>query len=173
MVLALLLGAIFIYMVLASQFNSFIHPFTIMMSLPLAVVGAFIAIFITGKSLDMMTMTGLILLIGIVNKNAILLIDFIIQRRDQGEDRTTAIMESGPIRLAPDIDDHHGAMIMGMLPSALALAEGSEFRAPLAIAVIGGLITSTLLTLLVVPVVYTLFDDLMRFFTGKEKIRVE
>jgi hydrophobic/amphiphilic exporter-1 (mainly G- bacteria), HAE1 family len=166
------LGAIFIYIVLASQFNSFIHPFTIMMSLPLAVVGAFIAIFITGKSLDMMTMTGLILLIGIVNKNAILLVDFIIQRRDKGEDRTTAIMESGPIRLRPILMTT-AAMIMGMLPSALALAEGSEFRAPLAIAVIGGLITSTLLTLLVVPVVYTLFDDMMRFFTGKEKIRVE
>jgi hydrophobic/amphiphilic exporter-1 (mainly G- bacteria), HAE1 family len=172
MILALILGAIFIYMVLASQFNSFIHPFTIMMSLPLAVVGAFIAIFITGKNLDMMTMIGLILLIGIVNKNAILLVDFIIQRQGKGDDRSTAIMESGSTRLRPILMTTT-AMIMGMMPSALALAEGAEFRAPLAIAVIGGLITSTLLTLLVVPVVYTLFDDMMRFFTGKEKIRVE
>lgn len=163
---ALVLAIVFVYMVLASQFGSFIHPFTIMLSLPLALGGALVALLISGKPFDVMGMIGIILLMGLVTKNAILLIDFILQARRAGLTRTEAILRAGPIRLRPILMTTL-AMIAGMLPIALGLGAGSGWRAPMAITVIGGLITSTMLTLVVIPVVYTLVDDAQIFFTRR------
>jgi HAE1 family hydrophobic/amphiphilic exporter-1 len=157
---SLMLAIVVVYMVLASQFESFIHPFTIMMSLPLSVVGALGALVLTGQTLSIFTMIGIIMLMGLVTKNAILLVDFTntLRQRD-GMDRAAALLKAGPVRLRPILMTTL-AMIFGMLPIALGTGAGSESRAPMATAIIGGLTTSTLLTLVVVPVVYTLLDDL-------------
>ena len=158
---AIILAVVFLYMVLASQFGSFVQPFIIMLALPLSFVGAFGALMLTGRSLDMVAMIGLVLLMGLVTKNSILLIDFINRLRRQGSPRHEAIITAGPIRLRPILMTTL-AMIFGMVPVALGLGAGSELRVPMGVAVIGGLLTSTVLTLVVVPVVYTLVDDLMR-----------
>ena len=159
---ALALAIVFIYLILAVQFESFIHPFTIMASLPLSVIGAFLALWLTGTELGMMAMIGVIMLMGIVTKNAILIVDFTITLRQRGMSRMEALMHAGPIRLRPILMTT-AAMVMGMLPMAFKLGAGSEFRYPMAIVVIGGLITSTFLTLLVVPVLYTVLDDVGAF----------
>ncbi len=157
--LALLLGVIFIYLVLASQFESFIHPLTIMLTLPLALVGAIIGLFVTKNTMAMGAMIGIILLMGLVTKNAILLIDRAIVRvREHGETPYQAILEAGPERLRPILMTS-AAMILGMLPTALSRGGGSEFRAPMAIAVIGGVISSTLLSLVVVPAFYLAIEN--------------
>jgi len=153
--LALLLAMAFIYIVLASQFESFLEPFLIMISLPLALVGALLAILITGKNLGMPAMIGVVMLMGLVTKNAILLVDLTNQYVKEGLGVKEAILKAGPVRLRPILMTTI-AMILGMLPSAMARGEGSEFRSPISIATIGGLITSTLLTLVVVPVAYLL-----------------
>jgi HAE1 family hydrophobic/amphiphilic exporter-1 len=153
--LALLLAIAFIYIVLASQFESFLEPFLIMISLPLALVGALLAILLTGKNLGMPAMIGVVMLMGLVTKNAILLVDLTNQYVRDGMSVKDAILTAGPIRLRP-IMMTTVAMILGMLPSAMSQGEGSEFRSPISIATIGGLITSTLLTLIVVPVAYLL-----------------
>ncbi len=153
--LALLLAIAFIYIVLASQFESFLEPMLIMISLPLALVGALLAILLTGKNLGMPAMIGVVMLMGLVTKNAILLVDLTNQYVREGLSVEDAILKAGPIRLRPILMTTI-AMILGMLPSAMATSEGSEFRAPISIATIGGLITSTLLTLVVVPVAYLL-----------------
>ena len=164
LLIAVMLAIVFVYMVLASQFGSFIHPFTIMLSLPLAFGGAFLGLLIVGKPMDVMAMIGLIMLMGLVTKNAILLLDFIIRARRAGISRTAAILRSGPIRLRPILMTTL-AMIAGMTPVALGvLGPGSAWRAPMAIAVIGGLIASTVLTLVVVPIVYSILDDLQGLF---------
>src|ERR1019366_5151032 len=151
---ALLLGIIFIYIVLASQFESFIHPFTIMLTLPLALVGAIVALFLAKVTMAMGAMIGIILLMGLVTKNAILLLDRALVRvREKGETPLQAILEAGPERLRPILMTS-AAMILGMLPTAISNGEGSEFRAPMAIAVIGGVVSSTLLSLVVVPAFY-------------------
>jgi len=158
--LALLLGVVFIYIVLASQFESFIHPLTIMMTLPLALFGAILALFLTNNTMAMGTMIGIILLMGLVTKNAILLIDRAIVRvREHGETPLQAILEAGPERLRPILMTS-AAMVLGMLPTALNRGEGSEFRGPMAVAVIGGVISSTLLSLVVVPVFYLAIEAL-------------
>ncbi|RMH39186.1 MAG: efflux RND transporter permease subunit [Deltaproteobacteria bacterium] len=157
MVVALMLGVIFVYMVLAAQFNSFMHPFTIMLSLPLSVVGAFGALFASGMTLSIFSMIGVIMLMGLVTKNGILLVDYTNTLRKRGLSMRDALLEAGPVRLRPILMTS-AAMIFGMLPVAFALSEGGEIRAPMAVAVIGGLLTSTLLTLVVVPVVYSLLD---------------
>lgn len=154
---ALVLAILLVYMILAAQFNSFVQPITIMLSLPLSVVGAFGALYLTGGTLSMMSMIGIIMLMGLVTKNAILLVDFANQRREQGLARDAALIEAGKLRLRPILMTT-AAMVFGMLPVALALSEGGEMRAPMAVCVIGGLITSTLLTLIVVPVAYALVD---------------
>jgi hydrophobic/amphiphilic exporter-1 (mainly G- bacteria), HAE1 family len=160
MVLALLLGVVFIYIVLASQFESFIHPLTIMVTLPLALVGGIVALFLTNNTMAMGAMIGIVLLMGLVTKNAILLIDRAIVRvRDHGEKPFDAVLEAGPERLRPILMTS-AAMVLGMLPTAVSTAEGSEFRAPMAIAVIGGVISSTLLSLIVVPVFYLGIENL-------------
>jgi HAE1 family hydrophobic/amphiphilic exporter-1 len=162
---AILLAIILIFLILASQFESFTQPFAIMLSLPLSLIGVLLALLITGNTLNMMSMIGVIMLMGLVTKNAILLVDNANERRQEGADRFTALIEAGQVRLRP-IMMTTLAMIFGMLPIALALGEGGGFRAPMARAVIGGLITSTLLTLIVVPVAYTYFDDFGAWVKG-------
>jgi hydrophobe/amphiphile efflux-1 (HAE1) family protein len=160
MALALLLGVVFIYIVLASQFESFLHPLTIMLTLPLALVGGVLALFLTNNTMAMGAMIGIVLLMGLVTKNAILLIDRAIVRvRDQNEPPLQAILEAGPERLRPILMTS-AAMVLGMLPTATSNSDGSEFRAPMAIAVIGGVISSTLLSLVVVPVFYLALENL-------------
>ncbi len=156
---SLLLAVILIFLILASQFESFFQPLAIMLSLPLSLIGVLLALLITNDTLNMMSMIGVIMLMGLVTKNAILLVDNANERRGHGTERGQALIEAGSVRLRPIVMTTL-AMIFGMLPIALALGEGGGFRAPMARAVIGGLITSTLLTLLVVPVAYTYFDDL-------------
>jgi HAE1 family hydrophobic/amphiphilic exporter-1 len=165
--LALVLAVIFIYMVLASQFNSFLHPFTIMLALPLAVVGALLAVFLTGQRINMQTMVGIILLFGIVTKNSILLVDYTITLRQRGMERIQAILTAGPIRFRPILMTA-ASTIMGMVPAAIGMGEGSEWRQVMGITVIGGLITSTFLSLIVVPVVYVLVDDFEKKFKRKK-----
>lgn len=158
----LMLAIVLVYLVLASQFESFVHPFTIMLSLPLSIVGALGALLLTGTTMNIFTMIGIIMLMGVVTKNGILLIDYTITLRDRdGLERNPALLRAGPARLRPVLMTTF-ALVFGMLPIAMGTGEGSETRAPMAIAVIGGLITSTLLTLLVVPVAYTLLDDAQR-----------
>jgi HAE1 family hydrophobic/amphiphilic exporter-1 len=159
MLQTLVLAVIFIYLILASQFGSFFHPFAIMLSLPLSLVGVALALLSTGDSLNIMSMIGLIMLMGLVTKNAILLVDFTNQARAGGLPRDQALIKAGSTRLRPIVMTTL-AMIFGMLPLAFAIGAGAEMRAPMARAVIGGLITSTLLTLVVVPVVYTYLDGL-------------
>jgi HAE1 family hydrophobic/amphiphilic exporter-1 len=155
MLTALMLAVIIVYMILAAQFDSFVHPFTIMLSLPLAVIGAFGGLYITGMTLNIFSMIGVIMLMGLVVKNAILLVDYANHQVEKGLPVQEALLVAGPVRLRPILMTT-AAMIFGMLPVALALGEGGEVRAPMAVTVIGGLITSTLLTLVVVPVVYSL-----------------
>jgi len=157
---ALILAVVFIYLILASLFGSFLQPLAIMLSLPLSFIGVAIALLATKGSLNVMTMIGIIMLLGLVTKNGILLVDFANQRRGEGDDVRTALLSAGRIRLRPIIMTTV-AMIAGMLPLAFALGAGAEQRAPMGRAVIGGLITSTLLTLFVVPSVYSLLDDLV------------
>lgn len=155
---AMLMAVAFIYLVLASQFESFKLPITIMLSLPLSMVGLVLMLLVTGDSMSMMTSIGLILLMGLVTKNAILLVDRALQNiRERGMSRRDALIEAGTTRLRPILMTSL-AMIGGMLPLFLAIGSGAQMRAPMARAVVGGLITSTLLTLIVIPVFFDLLD---------------
>jgi hydrophobic/amphiphilic exporter-1 (mainly G- bacteria), HAE1 family len=165
---ALLLAVVFIYLILASLFGSFLQPLAIMIALPLSFIGVALALLVTKGSISVMAMIGIIMLMGLVTKNGILLIDFTNQQREAGNERTEALLAAGRIRLRPIIMTTV-AMIFGMIPLALAIGEGAEQRAPMARAVIGGLITSTFLTLFVVPVVYTLLDDAAAFAMGRSR----
>jgi hydrophobe/amphiphile efflux-1 (HAE1) family protein len=167
--LALLLAVAFIYIVLASQFESFLEPFIIMLSLPLAIVGALLLLLATGNNIGMPAMIGVVMLMGLVTKNAILLVDYTNQLRREGLGVKDALLAAGPVRLRP-IMMTTVAMVLGMMPSAFGGGDGSEFRAPISIATIGGLITSTLLTLVVVPVAYMLLGgavERVRAWRGK------
>ncbi len=168
---ALALAIIFIYMILASQFASFLQPLAIMSSLPLTLIGVFLALMFFRSTLNMFSVIGFIMLMGLVTKNAILLVDFANQARQAGSGRIEALLEAAHVRFRPIVMTTL-AMVFGMVPLAFGLAEGSEQRAPMGQAVIGGIITSTLLTLVVVPVVYTYLDDLAawakRFWHGAE-----
>jgi len=158
LIFAIFLALVITYMLLASQFESFVHPFTIMLAVPLAAIGALGLLWVTGMSLNLFSAIGMLLLIGLAVKNSILLVDYTLTLRRRGLERDAAIREAGPVRLRPILMTSF-SIVMGVLPVAMALSEGSETRQPLAIAVIGGLFTSTLLTLFVIPVVYTLVDD--------------
>src|SRR5581483_10807240 len=149
---ALLMAVIFIYIVLASQFGSFVQPVAIMASLPISIVGVMLALLFTGTTLNIFSMIGLVFLMGLVTKNAILLVDFANQGQRRGMSRDEALIAAGQVRLRPILTTT--AMIFGMLPLALGLGEGAEQQAPMGRAIIGGVITSTLLTLVVVPVIY-------------------
>ncbi|MGP4769068.1 efflux RND transporter permease subunit [Acinetobacter sp. PFS20] len=165
---AITLSIVFIYIVLGSQFNSFIHPAAIMTSLPLSLIGVFLALFLFKSTLNLFSIIGIIMLMGLVTKNAILLIDFIKKAMDQGTSRYDAILQAGKTRLRPILMTT-SAMVMGMVPLALGLGEGGEQSAPMAHAVIGGVITSTLLTLVVVPVIFTYLDDLKNFMLSQTR----
>lgn len=157
--LVFVLAFVFVYMVLASQFESFKHPFTIMVSVPLALIGAALGLVFGGWSITLGAMIGLILLMGLVTKNAILLVDQILQNLRAGDDLNHAILKAGPRRLRPILMTS-AAMAIGMVPTAVGRGQGFEFRAPMAVAVIGGVITSTFLTLLVVPLVFAVIEKL-------------
>ena len=156
--LSLALAIVFVYIVLAAQFDSFIHPFSIMLALPMSIIGAVLFLLIFGSSISVISLIGIIMLMGLVTKNGILLVDYTNILRDRGFSRFDSLLKAGPTRLRPILMTTF-AMIFGMMPVALALGEGSEFRSPMGQAVIGGLITSTLLTLFIVPVVYSILDD--------------
>ena len=155
---ALILAIIFVYLILAAQFESFIDPLSIMLSLPLSIVGMATMLLLTRDTINIMSLIGLIMLMGLVTKNAILLVDFTKVLRGRGQDRRAAIIQAGRTRLRPIVMTTL-PMIFGMPPLALGYGSGGEMRSPMARAVIGGLITSTILTLIVVPVVYSLLDD--------------
>jgi HAE1 family hydrophobic/amphiphilic exporter-1 len=155
---ALMLGVLLIYFILTAQFRSFTLPITIMMALPLSFVGVFAGLAIGGSTLNMFSVIGIIMLMGLATKNGILLVDYINQCRSEGLSRYDAIIEGGRVRLRPILMTSL-AMIIGMLPMAFATGDGSETQRPMAQAIIGGLITSTLLTLVVVPVIYTYMDS--------------
>ncbi len=165
---ALLLAVIFIYLVLASQFGSFFHPVAIMASLPLSIVGVMLALLVTGTTLNIFSMIGIVFLMGLVTKNAILLVDFANRGQREGLDRHAALLAAGQVRLRPILMTT-AAMIFGMLPLALGLGEGAEQQAPMGRAIIGGVITSTLLTLVVVPVIYTYIDAFERRLKNRRK----
>lgn len=154
---ALALAVFLVYLVMASQFESLLHPFIIMFSVPLASIGAVLALWLTGNTISVVVFLGLILLAGIVVNNAIVLIDRINQLRSEGQEKSAAIIAACETRLRPILMTTL-TTVLGMLPLALGLGEGAEIRAPMAITVIGGLLTSTVLTLIVIPVVYTLVD---------------
>jgi HAE1 family hydrophobic/amphiphilic exporter-1 len=154
---ALILAIFLVYLVMASQFESLIHPFVILFTIPLALVGAVLALFITGTTISIVALIGVIMLAGIVVNNAIVLVDLINQLRSQGVERVDAIMEAGRARLRPILMTSL-TTALGLLPMAMGIGEGSEVRTPMAITVIGGLVVSTILTLLVIPVVYSLMD---------------
>ncbi|MGZ5099513.1 MAG: efflux RND transporter permease subunit [Usitatibacter sp.] len=158
---ALGMAVIFIYLILASQFGSFLQPLAIMASLPFTLIGVFLALLVTGSTLNIFSIIGVIMLMGLVTKNAILLVDFTNQGLREGLSRHDAILAAGQVRLRP-IAMTTMAMIFGMLPMAIGLSDGGEQNAPMGRAVIGGIITSTLLTLVVVPVLYTYLDSLGR-----------
>jgi HAE1 family hydrophobic/amphiphilic exporter-1 len=156
---ALVMAIIFIYMILASQFKSFLQPLALMTSLPLTLIGVVLALMMFRSTLSMFSVIGIVMLMGLVTKNAILLVDFAIRARDEGMERAEALLLAARVRLRPILMTTL-AMVFGMVPLAFALTEGSEQRAPMGQAVIGGVITSSLLTLVVVPVVYCYLDDL-------------
>ncbi len=170
--LALLLSIVLIYMILASQFESLIQPFIIMMSVPFAFTGAFLGLFITGKPLSLPAYIGLIVLAGIVVNNAIVLIDFINQQRKAGTLRKEAIINAGRFRLRPILMTML-TTVLGLTPLSIGIGEGSEIMSPMGISVIGGLSFSTLITLIFIPVLYSLLDDLSMKIQKKHKIAGE
>jgi multidrug efflux pump subunit AcrB len=169
---AMMLGILVAYMVLASQFNSFLHPVTILAILPLAVAGAAFALLASGNSLNIFSMIGLLLLLGIVKKNSIILVDYTNQLRAQGMSIKDALLKAGPIRLRPILMTSI-ATLMAAVPPALGLGEGSEIRRPMAIAVIGGLVVSTALSLVVVPAFYLTVNRMQEKFRQKRALGKE
>ncbi len=166
---AIVLGAVLAYMILAAQFESFVHPVTVLVSMPLSFIGAFGALLLTGNTINLFSFIGLILLMGLVKKNAILLIDYTNTLRTRGMGRREAILAAGPVRLRPILMTTF-AIVFGMLPIALGIGEGAETRAPMAIATTGGLITSLLLTLVVVPAMYDIFDEWQEKLTRRTSV---
>ncbi len=156
--LALILAIILVYMIMAAQFESLMHPFVIMFSMPLALVGAVFGLFITGRTFNVPAFIGIIMLAGIVVNNAIVMVDYINRLRRNGRERKEAILEAGPVRLRPILMTAL-TTVLAMVPLAVGIGEGSEAQAPMATVVVGGLLVSTFLTLVVIPVMYTLIDD--------------
>jgi multidrug efflux pump len=157
---AFALGLIVAYMVLATQFNAFSHPFTVLLALPFSISGALMALWLAGQSLNVYSVLGMILLMGIAKKNSILLVDFTNQLREQGAERHEALLEACPLRLRPILMTSI-ATIAGALPPALAIGPGAELQRPMALALVGGMVVSTLLTLFVVPAAYSILDDVI------------
>jgi HAE1 family hydrophobic/amphiphilic exporter-1 len=157
---AFALGLLVAYMVLAAQFNAFTHPFTVLLALPFSISGALMALWVSGQSLNIYSMLGMILLMGIAKKNSILLVDFTNQIRDTGVERHEAILKACPVRLRPILMTSF-ATIAGAIPPALAIGPGAELQRPMALALVGGMAVSTLLTLFVVPAAYSVLDDVV------------
>jgi len=157
LVFAFGLAIFLVYLVMASQFESLLHPFVILFTIPLALVGAVLALLLTGNSISVVVFIGLILMVGLVTKNAIILIDKVNQLREAGVAKVEALVEGARSRLRPIVMTTL-CTLFGFLPLALATGDGAEVRAPMAITVIGGLLVSTLLTLFVIPVVYNVLD---------------
>jgi HAE1 family hydrophobic/amphiphilic exporter-1 len=165
LIMALVQAIIIIYMVLAMQFNSFLHPLTVMLALPLSTVGAFGALYLTGDTISIMSMIGMITLTALVVKNSILLVDYTNTLRERGIERNQAVLQASPVRLRPILMTAV-TTILGVLPVALGYSAGGEARAGMGRATFGGMFASTLLTLFIVPVAYTLLDDL------QEKVKI-
>jgi HAE1 family hydrophobic/amphiphilic exporter-1 len=159
--LALILAIILVYAVMAVQYESFFNPFVIMFSLPTALIGIILSLFITGRALSVPAFIGIIMLVGVAVSNAIVFVDYLKQQLEKGMERDQAIIETGRVRLRPILMTAFST-ILAMLPLALGLGEGGEYQAPLATVVIGGLLVSTLITLILVPVVYSILDDIGR-----------
>lgn len=166
MALAITMAIILVYMIMASLFESLMHPFTIIMSLPLAFSGGFLALFVTGRTLSVPALIGFLMLSGIIINNGIVLVDYINTLRSHGKERREAIETAGPIRLRPILMTTL-TTVLAMLPMAIGIGEGAETQAPMATTVIGGLLLSTILTLLVTPVIYTITDDVSVFVKNK------
>jgi HAE1 family hydrophobic/amphiphilic exporter-1 len=162
------LGLLVAYMVLATQFNAFTHPFTVLLALPFSISGALLALFLANQSLNVYSVLGMILLMGIAKKNSILLVDFTNQIRAQGVERHEAILQACPIRLRPILMTSM-ATIAGALPPALAIGPGAELQRPMALALVGGMAVSTLLTLFVVPCAYSAIDDVIVWNQERKK----
>jgi HAE1 family hydrophobic/amphiphilic exporter-1 len=156
--LAFCLALLLIYMLLAAEFESLVHPFIILLSVPLAAVGATLALWVTGAGINTMSLIGMVILVGIVDNDAVVKVDFINQMRREGLARREAIFAAGHTRLRPIVMNTITAML-GLLPMALGMGPGAELQAPLAIAVLGGLLSATALTLVVIPVAYDVIDD--------------
>jgi hydrophobic/amphiphilic exporter-1 (mainly G- bacteria), HAE1 family len=165
---ALALAIVLIYMVLAAEFESFIHPLTIMLSLPFSITGAVLGLMIAGLTINIMSLIGVIMLMGLVTKNAILLVDYTNQLRSKGMNVMEALLEAGSVRLRPILMTT-AAMIFGMLPVALGIGSGAELRQSMGVVLVGGLITSTLLTLVVIPIVYLFIDKLQIKLKNRKK----
>jgi len=168
---AFTMGLIVAYMVLATQFNAFTHPFTVLLALPFSISGALMALWLSGQTLNVYSMLGLILLMGIVKKNSILLVDFTNQMREQGYERHEALYKACPTRLRPILMTSF-ATIAGAIPPALAIGPGAELQRPMAVSVVGGMLLSTLFTLFVVPSAYSLIDDVVSW-NGERRKRGE
>jgi len=158
---ALFLSIILVYMVMASQFESLVHPFTILLTIPLAGVGAILIFFLFGKTLNIMAYIGMIMLAGIAVNDSIILVDAINQLKRSGLSRWDAILEAGQRRIRPIIMTSL-TTILALLPLTFGFGEGASLRSPMALAVIGGLVTSTILTLIVIPCVYLVFDQMRK-----------
>jgi multidrug efflux pump subunit AcrB len=176
LVFALLLGIGVSFMILASQFNSLLHPITVLTILPLSAAGAAFGLLLFGYSLNMFSMIGLLLLMGIAKKNSIILVDYANQLRREGHDTLTAMQRAGPVRLRPILMTSV-ATVMAAVPAALSLGPGGEIRAPMAVAVIGGIVVSTALSLFVVPAFYVVTDRVVarvgRLFTRRRPAATE
>jgi HAE1 family hydrophobic/amphiphilic exporter-1 len=160
---ALFLSILLMYMLMVALYESFIYTLVIMFALPVSIVGALGGLLLSGQTLSISSMIGMIMLMGLVGKNGILLVDYTNTLRGLGKSRYQAIIEAGPTRLRPIIMTT-AAMVMAMIPVAVQAGHGAETRSPMAVVVIGGMLSSTLLTLVLVPVMYTLLDDLQGFF---------
>ncbi len=163
------LALLLVYMILAAQFESFVHPFTILMAVPLALVGAILALVLTGEGLNTMSLIGIVILVGIVVNDAIVKVDFINQGIARGLSLRDAILEAGEVRLRPIVMTTV-TTVLGLLPMALGIGRGADLRAPMAISVIGGLLVATALTLIVVPVVYSVIEDVRRSWRGRRGV---
>jgi HAE1 family hydrophobic/amphiphilic exporter-1 len=166
---AFLLAVILVYMILAAQFESFVHPATILAAAPLALIGAVLALLVTGHGINTISLIGVVILVGIVDNDAIVKVEFIVQARERGMAVRDAIIEAGRVRLRPIIMTTV-TTVVGLTPMALGFGPGADLRAPLAIVVIGGLTVATLLTLVVVPVLFSVTED-VRVALGGEAIR--
>jgi HAE1 family hydrophobic/amphiphilic exporter-1 len=168
LVFALVLGIVIAYMILGVQFNSFVHPFTVLLAMPFAVTGALVTLWLTGDTLNMMSMIGLILLMGLVKKNSIILVDYTNRLREEGKGLEEAVLAACPVRLRPILMTSV-ATVAGAIPAAIGLGPGAETRAPMARGIIGGIVLSTLVTLILVPVFYVLIE---RLRAGSRKLLV-